>query len=56
MVSLGVVGVLMSLLGRMGQGYERILGGVGRSSLVIPDLRWEMAPRSSSSMIYGVRI
>lgn len=34
----GVSGVLMSLLGHMGWGYERILGGVGESFQVILDL------------------
>jgi hypothetical protein len=34
-----VSGVLMSLLGCMRWGFERILGRVGRSFQVIPDLR-----------------
>jgi hypothetical protein len=41
----GVGGVLMSLLGCMGWGYGRILRGVGGSFLILPNLRWEMAPR-----------
>jgi hypothetical protein len=49
----GVGHVLMSLLGRMGWGYRRILGGVGGSFQVIPDLRWEMTPRLNSAMICG---
>jgi len=36
--------------------YGRILGEVGGSSLTIPDLRWEMAPRSVSVMICGVGV
>jgi hypothetical protein len=46
--------VLMSLLGRMGWGYEGILRRVGGSFQVIPDLRWEMAPRLDYGMTYGV--
>jgi hypothetical protein len=34
-----VCGVLMSLVGPLGWGYGRILGGVGGSSQVIPNLR-----------------
>jgi len=30
------------------------LGGVGGSCLATLDLRWEMAPKSVSSMIFGV--
>jgi hypothetical protein len=52
----GVDGVLVSLLGCMGWGYGRILGGVGGSSQVIPDLRWEMAPKLNFGVIYGVGI
>lgn len=52
----GVDGVLMSLLGCMGWGFGRILGGVGRNFQVIPDLRWEIAPRLVSGIIYGVGI
>jgi hypothetical protein len=33
----------VSLLGRMGWGYGRILGGFGGSFQVISVLRWEMA-------------
>jgi hypothetical protein len=36
--------------------YGRILGGVGRSLVVIPDLRCEMALRLDSDMIFGVGI
>lgn len=36
--------------------YGKILGEIGGSSLAIPNLRWEMAPRSVSGMICGVRI
>jgi hypothetical protein len=39
-------------LGHMGWGYGSILGGVGESSLVILDLRWEIAPRLISGMIW----
>jgi hypothetical protein len=46
----------MSLLRHMWSDYGRILGGVGRSSLAILDLRWEMAPRLASGMISGVGI
>jgi hypothetical protein len=35
----GEGGVLMSLSGRMGWVYARILGGVGGSFVVRPDLR-----------------
>jgi hypothetical protein len=34
--------------------YRRILGGVGRSLVVILDLNWEMDPRLDSSLIFGV--
>jgi hypothetical protein len=37
-------------------GYERMLGGVGGSFQAIPDLRWEMASRLYSGMIYDVWI
>jgi hypothetical protein len=50
----GEDGVLVSLLGRMGWVYGRILGEVGRSSVVIPDLRWKIAPRLDSGMVFGV--
>jgi hypothetical protein len=40
-------------LGRMEWDYERILGGGGVSSVVIPDLSWEMGPRSDFGMMYG---
>jgi hypothetical protein len=33
-----------------------MLGGVGGSFQAIPDLRWEMASRLYSGMIYDVRI
>ena len=46
----------MSLLGCMGWAYGSILEGVGKSSLAIPDLRWEMTPKLVSSMICGVGI
>jgi hypothetical protein len=51
-----VGGVLTSLLGHMGWGYGRILEGVGENSLVIPNLRWEMAEGSNSSIICHVGI
>jgi hypothetical protein len=54
--SLGVDGVLMSLLKRMEWVYGRILGEVGGSSLTIPDLRWEIAPMLVYAMICGVGI
>lgn len=49
-----VSGVLISLLGHMGWGYVRKLEGVEGNCLAIPDLRWKMASRSISSMIYGM--
>ena len=49
-------GALVSQLERMGWGYGRIIGGVGGNFQVILYLRWEMAPRLDSGMIYGVRI
>jgi hypothetical protein len=51
---LGVGAVLLILLGRMWRGYGKILGGVGRCFLVIPDLSYEMAPRLDSGMMCGV--
>jgi len=33
--------------------YGRILEGVGKTSLAIPDLRWKMEPRLVYGMIYG---
>jgi len=45
----------MNLLGRMGWVYGRILG-VGGSSLTIPNLMWEMAPKLISGMICCVEI
>jgi hypothetical protein len=36
--------------------YGRILRGFGGSFVVVPDLRWETAPRSDSDMIFGVGI
>jgi hypothetical protein len=48
--------VLVSLLGHMGWVYGIILGGVGGSFLVTPDLRWKIAPRLDSSMIFGLGI
>lgn len=39
------VAILMSLMGCMRWSYGRILGGVGGSFQVIPDLRWEMDPK-----------
>jgi hypothetical protein len=47
---LGVGGVLLIPLGHMGWGYGRICGGF----LIIPDLSWEMAPRSNSVKMRGV--
>ena len=41
----GVGGVLMQLLDLMGWVYGRILVGVGKWFLIIPDLRLEIAPR-----------
>jgi hypothetical protein len=46
----------MSLLGRLGWYYRRILGRALVSFQVIPNLRWEMAPRLDSGMIYGMEI
>jgi hypothetical protein len=42
--------------GHMGWGYGRILGGVGRSFLVISDLKWERASMFDYAMICGVGI
>lgn len=42
---LGEGGVLVSLLGCMGWVYKRILGGLGGSSVITPDLKWVMVPR-----------
>jgi hypothetical protein len=36
----------------MGWGYGRILGGVGWSFQVIPDLRWEMVSMLDFGMTY----
>jgi hypothetical protein len=52
----GEGGVLVSLLGRMGWGYGRLLGGVGRSFLVISDLKWERASMFDYDMICGMGI
>ncbi len=52
----GEGGVLVSLLGRMGWVYRRILGGVGGSFQVISDLRWERASMLDFGMICGVEI
>jgi hypothetical protein len=46
--------VLMSLLGRMWWGYERILRIFQGSSQVIPNLRWEIDQKLDSGMICGV--
>jgi len=40
----------------MGWVYGRILGGIGESFVVILDLKWMMASRLDSDMIFGVRI
>lgn len=47
-------GVLVSLLGRVGWVYGRILCGVRRSFVVSLDLRWEMTPRLDFGKIFGV--
>lgn len=44
----------MSLLGRMEWVYGSILEGVGRSSLTLLNLRWEMASRLVFGMICDV--
>jgi hypothetical protein len=49
-------GVLVSLLGCIGWVYGRILGGVGKRFVVTPDLKWEIALRFNSGMIFGVGI
>jgi hypothetical protein len=54
LAGLGVGGVLLTPLGHMGWGYERILEGGGGCFLVIPDLSRKMAPRSNFGMICGV--
>jgi hypothetical protein len=48
-----VGGVLMRFIGRMQRGCGKILGGV-KSSLVIPNLRWEMTSRLDYG-VWGVR-
>jgi hypothetical protein len=40
--------------GRMGWDYGNSLGGVGRSFLVLLDLRWGTTPRLVFGMMYGV--
>jgi len=40
-------------LGRMEWVYGRILEGVGGNFVVTPNLKWEMAPRLDSGMIFG---
>jgi hypothetical protein len=42
------VGILISPMRRMRWSYGRILGGVGGSFQVIPDLRWEIDPKLDS--------
>jgi len=46
----------MSLYKHIGWGYGKILGGVGESFQVIPDLRWERASMLDFGMICGVEI
>ncbi len=48
--------VPVSISGLMRWVYGRVLGEVGRSFVVIPDLRWEMIPRIDSGMTCDVRI
>jgi len=48
--------VPVSISGLMRWVYGRVLGEVGRSFVVIPDLRWEMAQRLDFGMIFGVGI
>jgi len=54
MAMLGVGGVLMRFMGRMGWGSGRILEGVGGSCLTTLDLRWGMAPNFFFGMMFGV--
>jgi hypothetical protein len=49
-----MVGVLLILFYCMGWGYRIILGGVRGCFLVIPNLSWEMAPRSNYGMMDDV--
>ena len=56
MAACGVGVVLMKLFSRMGLGYKRISRRVGSCFLVIPDLRWEIAPRLNYGMACGLRI
>jgi len=51
-----VNGVQMRSMGRTGWGYEKISRGDGENSLIIPDLRWEMALRLDFGMVYGAGI
>ena len=53
LVVLGAGGVLLISLGRMGWGFGRILGGGGGCFVAIPDLSWEMSPRSNFGMMCG---
>ena len=48
--------VLVSLLACMEWVYGKILGGLGGSFVVIPDLKWKMAQRLDFDMIFGVGI
>jgi hypothetical protein len=52
----GEDGVLLSQSRRMWWVCRRILGGIGRSFVIIPDLSWEMAQRLDSDMIFGMGI
>jgi hypothetical protein len=44
----------MKLMGHMVWGSRKSLGGVGRSFLVLLDLRWETNPMLVFSKTYGV--
>jgi hypothetical protein len=53
MTTCGENDVLMWLLGLTGLGCGKILGGDGRNSLDLLDLRWVMFLRSDFGMIHG---
>jgi hypothetical protein len=52
----GVGGVHVRFTSRIGWGYGRILGGTGKSYLVILDLRTMMTLKLDSDMMCGVGI
>lgn len=56
MVALGVGGILMRFMGRMGWDFGRISRGVGWSFLATLDLRRGLVPKFNSSMMFIVGI